>query len=1464
MSQQENDIPEESQKDGDSPGEDRPLGDFPGRSLFESREEDQTLPDFLQGEGRQDNDFLPGGADEPSPPSDLADLDAWKEDESSPEEALETGEREPDEGPEELLEEEPEEFQPREPEKKKSPLGRLVKGFFLTLLALAVLLAGAGLGMNYVFPPEKLRPIIERELSKALNVPVAIGELSVNILHGIEIQNARIGGGEPLLSVRSLVLDYDLAQLFKGQLTVNKIVVDQPSANLVSTQGVWNFQPLLSKDGKPREPPQKKEGPALALPFQVDLKQFALNNVKLEVRIDDRTLARLEGLNVQAQAQALAEDLNLSATVALAPLGAPGPQHNLTFFSRSRDKNLEVRTALTSDIKIVARNLNQVDVTGRLQAAQNKLFMGRDLPSPDLGGEWDLSLSLKPEQVKVRRFLLNAGKNNQAEFSGEVQNYTARPDFNLTLRNANFDIGEILEWGGKAVKPLKAQGTLRIADISVTGQAPGQRAAGPNGLDSNGEAALSRAIQAEPIASGRLPGSIEARGGSVVLEDFAAADPRLKANVEGARLAAELQELKLENSVPQSLAFKAKLSANKGGVGNLAFSRLDQTLEVSSEGSSLEMVRATVSSSADLEFRHPKLGKIQTDFRLDGAAEGNLPLGDLNVVKLDLGVGPFLKGSGHGKVGEFGKKEVLFDQSLDLDLAHFKKFLPPDILKKSGLVQLAGTMKADVHFQGNLDKNLRPQKGSAKANLALAGVDLQTGDPAVNVKNLSAQAVLPMEFVPARGIKAQAMDISLRFQKLEALKNWELASGEAQARVSTDKLYAPGAAGILPVTQHASFKADAVNSRDPELRISGVKLESDLRTDLYPEQNDARNTTLSGELSFNKLEGLQKLKTGKSRTQFTMDVHDRSLTRTRATVKSSVQTPSLKGKGTTLNLGELKFDGIARMDLKSGNVDIDLARLEVPSLVTLDAKGLAQKWGETFALESQMTQLQLDALWKTLPESVTAGFKGLQLGGTASMNLSARGNKPAEGDFKSLNIPLEVRGDLTLSRAALQLPAKQLKVEDINYSGNVGLKDNNLKASGRLSLGKVFKKDLLGDSWLEPEFAFSYDLTNWNKLTVEKHQVAIENLGATHSVSGRVEGLKAFFAKKAPLTAEEICKRLDMALAVAASLKMAQTKPVSKDIRTDGEVSARATVKLAGGREIALDGEAAFNHFNASVGPSIKVKDVDGKFLFDKKFFLDRKLAGRVPEPFAVSEKGFFNQLRDFSRYKNILRIGALEFGPYKASDMGMDLLYKGNRLAAEKFIFDVLKGSVGGQFFLVQTQQGPALNFSAEFAGLDFNELAGVNTAGNNGKSQIDGNLQLGFKAGVDAGEKISIDQISAKIAVTRIGEEVADRILMFLDPAESKPAIAETRARLKLASPHRISIGLENGNLSEEIWLKSDLLGGIVKAPELKRVPVSSLKQYQDVSEQLQKLGGVKDLLRYLAARGFEFDEKKGVVLF
>ena len=194
----------------------------------------------------------------------------------------------------------------------------------------------------------------------------------------------------------------------------------------------------------------------------------------------------------------------------------------------------------------------------------------------------------------------------------------------------------------------------------------------------------------------------------------------------------------------------------------------------------------------------------------------------------------------------------------------------------------------------------------------------------------------------------------------------------------------------------------------------------------------------------------------------------------------------------------------------------------------------------------------------------------------------------------------------------------------------------------------------------------------------------------------------------------------------------------------------------------------------------------------------------------------------------------------------------------AEKFIFDVLGGSVGGNLFLIQDRQGPVLKFSTEFAGIDSSKLLAV-PVGKKIDAKVDGNLQVELKIKTGSeGQPVSLDQLSVKISITRIGTQTLDRLLLFLDPEESKPAIMDTRAKLKLASPHRVQIILENGNLNVEAWLKSDLLG-IFKAPELKRVPIAALKRFNTIHEHLQALKDLQQISNYLSARGIHFEDQK-----
>ncbi len=57
---------------------------------------------------------------------------------------------------------------------------------------------------------------------------------------------------------------------------------------------------------------------------------------------------------------------------------------------------------------------------------------------------------------------------------------------------------------------------------------------------------------------------------------------------------------------------------------------------------------------------------------------------------------------------------------------------------------------------------------------------------------------------------------------------------------------------------------------------------------------------------------------------------------------------------------------------------------------------------------------------------------------------------------------------------------------------------------------------------------------------------------------------------------------------------------------------------------------------------------------------------------------------------------------------------------------------------------------------------------------------------------------------------------------------------------------------------------MGGIIKAPELRRVTISSLKNFDQISEQLQVLSGLNEALQYLSANGVVFEKDGALKLF
>lgn len=101
----------------------------------------------------------------------------------------------------------------------------------------------------------RLRPRIEAALQMALNRPVHVGSVRLNLFTGpgftvkdVIIEDDPAAGIEPFAHVESIEARVSFLSLFAGQLAFSSVRLSNPSVNLVKTQsGPWNIQPLLDR-----------------------------------------------------------------------------------------------------------------------------------------------------------------------------------------------------------------------------------------------------------------------------------------------------------------------------------------------------------------------------------------------------------------------------------------------------------------------------------------------------------------------------------------------------------------------------------------------------------------------------------------------------------------------------------------------------------------------------------------------------------------------------------------------------------------------------------------------------------------------------------------------------------------------------------------------------------------------------------------------------------------------------------------------------------------------------------------------------------------------------------------------------------------------------------------------------------------------------------------------------------------
>jgi hypothetical protein len=1335
------------------------------------------------------------------------------------------------------------------PPKKKNLIGRIGKILFRALIYsvffIFLLIASAGLVLEYYFPAEEARVLAEGQLTKILKLPLKIQKIGFSLLSGLQLDNVALGfASKPVVRVKKVVFDYDLTQLLQGKLVINQVLIDHPQLTANSKNGVWNFQPLLELS-KPTGPVAKNDKSKTPFPLpEIAIKELNIRNASVRLDQDGKLNAHIDGLSLEAQGKASLDALDLKLKVLLNPDKTP----NIEFQSKGE---MSFRSRVFSNLEFSASDLNHLLVSGEFGLKSNRITLkALTLPSPDVAVILDAKVSMQPELLNLNKLQMSLGKNNQLKVSGKATHFSKDPSFELMIDEASFQLEDLLDWGKQWAPPLSGQGLLSARALKVSGSLPGF-----------------------------ILKNLNVKGGTLSTKDLWINYPDQNARLESMTADLELKEIVLQNSQLGKASLNINMQLKKGAFQKAQVTDWKQALNFTVKGKKdvLFDFRTEIKSA---QYDHPEIKELVLPVHAEGS--GYFKNNDLNNLKLSYQLGTLANGEVAGTVKNLGRDSIKLNQNISLNLAEATRQLP-----KKFTLELAenfqGTAKAHTSITGKLDNGFSPVELNGLANLQLEGLTAQLKKPSTSINNLNTRISFPFEFNSDKGARIPHLDIHTDFLSAEALDSLKINAFELDTKIIMKAFHnLEPEFGTFPMQMDSQVALGNLSSQSPALSLSDLKSNITVKTDL--QSDDVRNTRVEGKLAFKNLSAMETLKTGEWLSRFNLDVHDKSLTRVRFSQKTQINKPAFHQADLKLDLKSVRLETVSRQNLKVGEVDIDSLFLQIPDLVDVQFKAALKEWGKAFDIDGKIEKLQLGPLWDHLPIALKSGLESLKAGGTMGISLKAKGNlpnnAPEDGGPKTITqpmwkqllvpaqidgkTPIEIETEIQLNNGSLEDSEKKIHADALNTKTRLTFKKGHTDLKGNFS-GKLKG---LAEISLHPEFEFHYALDNLNTLRVKQHHLSLMNNGVKHSLEGHIKGLKSFVTGQQQFTANELLNRLDIKLFNTNTIDIGQAVNENTDelfgsLKAEGVIESKIKFHQNAGKILSLGGSLEFDRFGLQLPSGIALKNLTGTFPFTKSLLLDPEKTKEKSSDFFPAQKKFFTSLRNFSRFKNIIRADSLEIKEQVLSDIGLDVVFKDNRLMVEKFIFDVLGGSVGGNLFLIQDRQGPVIKFSTEFAGIDSSNLLAI-PLDDKIDSKIDGNLQIELKINTgSANQPVSLDQLSVNIAITRTGTQTLDRLLLYIDPEESKPAIMDTRAKLKLATPHRVEIILENGNLNVEAWLKSDLLG-IFKAPELKRVPVAALKRFNTIHEHLQALKSLEQISNYLSARGLQFENEKMILQY
>ena len=390
---------------------------------------------------------------------------------------------------------------------------------------------------------------------------------------------------------------------------------------------------------------------------------------------------------------------------------------------------------------------------------------------------------------------------------------------------------------------------------------------------------------------------------------------------------------------------------------------------------------------------------------------------------------------------------------------------------------------------------------------------------------------------------------------------------------------------------------------------------------------------------------------------------------------------------------------------------------------------------------------------------------------------------------------------------------------------------------------------------MDPRVEFDLAIPAPGRVAVNRLVMEAPALGFIESLQGEADGLTVAMIKNS-LAGKPggLLNTARVSLENFITVSLEKSHALLGDVTAEGSVESFVTLRLDPGERLSLRGALELSGLSLRGGP-VALERASGKIPLSKTYEILREKAAKEhplapPSAAALRDAAFFGDVRASAPGQSAVTIPRAAAGAVEMTGVAADLYFKETSFGAGWLRASLLGGDVAGSARVTAAAEGHTLKSSAVFTGIDLARLSG----GGGEASAIDGDasLELGL-APQDAAEGVDIARIGAAAHLTRIGGKAVDRLLAFLDPKESSPAVMNARTLLRYAAPTKVDMDVRNGNLSLTMDMKyNPLLGGrTVTMPVIKRFPVTGLVNFGAIREKLRPLDAASGWLRLMASR-------------